>query len=363
MTYQRDFEHKLNVGIIGVGSHAYRNLLPALNFLPVTLRAICDQNRPLAERTAAQYGARSCYTTAADMYRNENLDAVFLCVSPQLHTKLACEAFDAGLHVWMEKPPATRASEVVEMMRHRKGKVAVVGFKKAFMPATQKAIEIFSSHAHGPLRSILAEYPMTIPEDGEAVLREGRYENWLRNGCHPLSLCIAVAGKVSAVTVHRASHGGGVCVLEFSNGIIGNFHLAAGNNNGRALERYSFFGDASHLVIDNGLRVTLHRGIPFAYGKTTTYVPEGMESGAIVWEPQNREATLENKALFTQGIYQEMNYFCECVLAGKSAEKGSLEFTLDVMNAYEAALLSSGRRIEIEQTPAGSTPIDASNSR
>ena len=347
MSYQREFETKLNVGIVGVGSHAYRNLLPALSYLPVSLRAVCDSNRRLAELTAAQYGAKGWYENAAEMYRNERLDAVFLCVSPQLHPQLACQAFAAGLHVWMEKPPATRASQVEEMIRHRKDRIAVVGFKKAFMPATQKAIEIFSAEPYAPLRSILAEYPMTIPEDGEAVLREGQYVNWLRNGCHPISLCMAVAGTVSAVTLHRAGHGGGVCVLEFANGVIGNFHMAAGENRAQPIERYSFFGDRCHLVIDNGLRVTLQRGIPFQYGRTTSYVPEGLDSGAVVWEPQNREASLENKALFTQGIYQEMQYFCAQVLAGRPAEKGSLEFTLEVMKVYEAALLSGGKRVEI----------------
>ena len=348
MTYQREFEKKLKVGIVGVGSHAYRNLLPAMNFLPVSLQAICDSNRQLAEKTAAQYGAKGCYENAGEMYRNERLDAVFLCVSPILHPQLACEAFDAGLHVWMEKPPARRASEIAEMIRHRKNKVAVVGYKKAFMPATQKAIEIFATEPFGPLRSILAEYPMTIPDDGEAVIRDGTVVNWLRNGCHPLSLCMAVGGAVTAVTVHRGNDGSGVCVLEFANGAIGNFHMAAGRNKGQPIERYSFFGDECHLVIDNSLRVTFQRGIPFEYGRTTSYVPEGLDSGAIVWEPQNREGTLENKALFTQGIYNEMQYFCAQALAGKPAEKGSLEFALEVMKVYEAGLLSKGNRIEIK---------------
>jgi predicted dehydrogenase len=316
MPYQREFENKLKVGIVGVGSHAYRNLLPAMNYLPVTLQAVCDSNRPLAEKTAAQYGAKGCYDNAAEMYRREKLDAVFLCVSPLLHPQLACEAFAAGLHVWMEKPPARRASEIVDMIRHRKDRVAVVGFKKAFMPATRKAIEIFADKQFGPLRSILAVYPMTIPDDGEAVLAGNTVINWLRNGCHPLSLCMAVGGKVNAVTVHRGGDGSGACILEFASGAIGNFHLASGRNKGQPIERYSFF--------------------------------EGLDSGAIVWEPQNREGTLENKALFTQGIYDEMMYFCTHALSGKPAERGSLEFTLEVMKVYEAGLLSRGKRIEIK---------------
>ena len=90
-----------------------------MNFLPVRVVAICDRDESLARHTADQYGARA-YTGTTDMYRNEQLDAVFLSVSPQLHPELACEAFDAGLHVFMEKPPATRVAGV-ETMLHRRG--------------------------------------------------------------------------------------------------------------------------------------------------------------------------------------------------------------------------------------------------
>ena len=347
MSYQREFERRLSVGIVGVGSHAYRNILPTMNFLPIKLSAICDINLERARVTAAQYGVRTCYKDAVEMYNNEELEAVFLCAPPRLHPQLTCEALDAGLHVWLEKPPGMYAREVEEMIRHRGNRVVVVGFKKAFMPSTQKVIEIFSTEGYGPLRTMLAVYPMDIPSDGAKILREGTHVNWLQNGCHPLSLLLAVGGKVSAVTVHRGRHGGGVCVLEFASGAIGNFHLAEGGRHGQPIERFSFFGDGCHMTIDNGLRVTLQRGVPFQYGGTTSFIPEGVDSGAVVWEPQNSLATLENKALFTQGFYQETRYFCDQVLTGQPAEKGSLEFALEVMKVYEAGLLSEGNTVEI----------------
>ncbi|MBC8235546.1 Gfo/Idh/MocA family oxidoreductase [bacterium] len=359
MSYQREFEEKLKVAIVGVGSHAYRNILPTMTHLPVSLHAICDINLQRAKVTASQYGVKNVYASSREMYQNEDLDAVFLCVSPQLHPELVCEAFDSDLHVWLEKPPAMRAKEVEKMIRHRKDKVAVVGFKKAFMPSTQKVIEIFSTEGYGPLRSMLAVYAMTIPENGEEVLRERRLTNWLSNGCHPLSLMIVVGGSVSAVTVHRAQNGGGICVLEFANGVLGNFHLASGGNKSQPLERYSFFGNDCHMVIDNSLRVTLQRGVPFQYEKTTSYVPEGVDSGAVVWEPQNCQATLENKALFTQGMYNEMRYFCDRIMAGQPAERGSLEFAYEVMKVYEAALVSNGDKVELkgESVPAEGTKV------
>lgn len=342
MQYQREADARLRVGIVGVGSHAYRNLLPTLTYLPVSLDAVCDIDVDRARVTSAQYGAHA-YSSTADMYRDADLDAVLVSVSPKLHPELTCEALDAGLHVWLEKPPAMRAAQVEEIERHRGDRVVVVGFKKAFMPATRKAREIMAGPDFGRLRSLLAEYPMTIPADGADVLQRGDYANWLANGCHPLSFMLAVGGAVDAVTVHRGHSGGGVCILEYANGALGNFHLADGGR--LPFERYAIYGDGGHITVENSSRVSWHRGIPFSYGRTTSYAPDGADHGTTVWEPQNSLATLENKALFTQGFYDELRYFCDCVIEGRAAVDGSLSFALDIMRVYEAALLSDGARM------------------
>ena len=344
MSYQREFDKRLNVGVVGLGSHAYRNILPAMHYLPVRLKAFCDINLDLARQTGEEYGVKACYNNAGEMYQSEDLDAVFVVVSPEMHPELVCEALEVGLHVWMEKPPAVLASEVEQLIAKRGDRVAVVGFKKAFMPATRKVIEILGDDDFGPLEGMSAEYVMTIPEDGEAVLRNRQVPNWLKNGCHPISLMLAVGGQVDAVTMHRSTTGVGVCVLEFASGAIGTFNLVSARR--KSVERYSFWGK-SQVTLDGNLRLTLHRGIPFNYSRTTNYIPAGVDTGSVVWEPQDTLGSLENKALFTQGFYEEMRYFCECVLEGKMAELGSLEFALSVMKVYETALVSGGDRVEL----------------
>lgn len=343
MTYQREFAQRINVGIVGVGRHCYRNILPALHYLPVNLQAVCDVNEPLARATAAQFGCRS-YVSTADMYAREQLDAVLLVVSEQLHPRLAIEAFDANLHVWMEKPVSLRAHEVERMIEHRQDRVGVVGFKKAFMPATMKAIEIVQSPAFGGLSSMLAVYPMSIPGNGKEVLASGQTINWLKNGCHPLSQMLAVGGRVSSVAMHRDRRGRGACLLEFADGATGNLHFASGPH---PIESYQFFGERGHVAIDNSHRVIWQRGIPFDYNRTHNYAPAGLDHGAVVWEPQHCLATLENKALFVQGFYGSLEHFCSSVIDRRPAQHGSLEFALHLMKVYEAALLSDGERIDI----------------
>ncbi len=344
MSYQREFSKKINVGIIGIGSHSYRNILPAMNYLPVNLKAVCNRSRDIGLVTAKQYGCNH-YQSPADMYANEEIDAVFISVSPQRHPQFIIEALDNGVHVWVEKPVAMRAHQIEEIMAHRHSQVVVGGYKKVFSPAARKAVEIANSTDYGELQSVLAIYPMTIPDDGQRVLDSGEVCNWLNNGIHPLSFMLALGGKVSGVTTIKNRHGQGVVALQFANDVAGTFHMSSGPN--PRLERYAAYGKTWQLDIENS-KITLQRGVPFVYKETTNYAPEGDDHGAIVWEPSNCTATLENKALFTQGMYFEMKYFCDCILGQQAPTIGGLEFSLELMRVYEAGLLSGGRTIYLD---------------
>jgi len=343
MSYQREFTKYLKIGVIGVGSHSYRNILPLLNFLPVRLSAVCDLNSEMAEITAAQYACRA-YNSTASMYEKEALDAVFICVGPKQHPALVLEALQANVHVWVEKPISVRASQIDELIENRKDRVVVVGHKKVFMPATCKALEIIESADYGALRSILAVYPMKLEQNGEEILAAQETPNWLLNGVHPLSFLLRLGGEVNAVTAISGKYGSGSVILEFEGGVIGNLHLASGAAPSR--EFYGVYGSTWSMTIED-TRIGLQRGIPFEYDRTTSYAPEGIDSGEVVWSAGNCLSTLENNSLFTQGLYNETRYFCDCVLENKTPDQGTLEFARKIMLVYEAALCSHGNRIEL----------------
>ncbi len=359
MTYQREYERRLRIGVVGVGSHAYRNILPALHYLPISLAALCDLNGELLGRTAAEYPGAATFTDAKRMYAEMNLDAVLLAAGPRQHPTLAVEALQAGLHVWMEKPPAMRAAEVEGIIAARGDRVCAVGFKKAHMPATRKAKELLSLPEFGLLRSLLAVYPMTMPADGAGVLERGESPNWLGNGCHPLSLMVELGGPVHAVTTLRGPgfpvgrkgslETAGVVYLSFASGAVGVFHLAPARLSGYPIERYELFGDEHVIVIENSSRVAYHRGIPFEYAATHDFAGPGLDTGSVVWEVEHRLATLENKALFIQGVFDELFDFCMAILDRRSLRTADLEFALHIMRIYEAALLSDGQPIAIAE--------------
>ncbi len=346
--YQRDFEKKLRIGIVGAGSHTYRNLLPALHYLPVELVAICNRGEDKLSRTIAEYHCAG-YTEPKAMYDNEQLDAVVMAVSPQLHPELVCEALSRGLHVFVEKPASMDVAGIDRMIEasQKYGKHVVVGYKKAFMPAAEKAKEVIQGGKYPAMSNILAIYPMTLPADGKGVLERQEITNWLLNGCHPLSFMIELGGAVESVQALTNEAGFGMVQLRFTSGVIGNLHFAEGPR--PSGDEYHIYGNGWSVDLDGGSKVALKRGIPFEYASTDNFAPAGEESGTLVWEPGSCLATLENKALYVQGMVQEMKYFCDCILEDHPPVKGSLAFARQVTEVYEATLISNGERILLQK--------------
>jgi len=112
----------ITAGFIGCGSHARRNVFPALQFAPIKLQATCDLDTARAEECARQFGAQRAYASHEEMLEKEDLDAVFIVTNydergrPK-YPPLAMDCMRASCDVWIEKPPASSVAEIQEMQR------------------------------------------------------------------------------------------------------------------------------------------------------------------------------------------------------------------------------------------------------
>lgn len=345
--YQREYKKKLRVGIVGAGSHMYRNLLPALHYLPVELVAICNRGEQKLKDTIREYHCNG-YTHAIDMYKNEDLDAVLIAVSFAAHPSLVCEAMENHVHVFVEKPLTDNVNSVYKMIEVSKkyDRKVVIGYKKTFMPATRKAAELLSMDKYALPSSALAIYPLYFPQNPQDALSKHLPNEWLKNGSHPLSLLLALFGKVETVTTLCNKAGFGIVQLRFQHGIIANLHLAEGEIPVR--DEYRIYGKGWSIDINGSDTIVLHRGIVgFNYDNTTSFTSPLESGGDIVWHPYTSQASPENKALFVQGIVQELSYFCKCIIDDEKPTINSLTFALEITKIYEASMLSCGEEIKI----------------
>lgn len=350
---------RLRVALVGCGNHAYRSILPCLEYVPAELTATCDVDLARAAAYAKRFPGARAFGSLKELIAAGCADAAFICVGPKQHPELACEAMAGGLHVWMEKPPAADVAGIDRMIaaQRKSGRTVAVGFKKVFMPAVGRMRSFIAAGKFGSIRTIQGRFPTDVPADGAAVLAEGRFTDWLGNGVHPLSLMVELGGRPVWVRSDRCARGGGFVVMQFESGAVGSIHLSAGQSRSGAMERYEVVCDNGHMVLENNARLLVYRpGYPFDYRNGADFCAGGEDVAALVYEPQNTLSTLENKAIFLQGFVGEIEHFVNACLAGEAPTRGTLEFARAVMECYEAALLSAGTLVQLADLPSNRRP-------
>jgi myo-inositol 2-dehydrogenase/D-chiro-inositol 1-dehydrogenase len=159
----------LRIGVIGCGRIARAVHLPVLGRLPdARVVAIAEPDEPSRVAAAALVRGATAHADYGELLRAGGVDAVVICVPPQLHVPVATAAFDAGLHVYLEKPIAPTVAEgerLVEAWR-RARKVGMIGFNFRFHPQVTRIRERLGDGAIGtPLgvRSVFSILPHELP--------------------------------------------------------------------------------------------------------------------------------------------------------------------------------------------------------
>ncbi len=110
---------KLRIGIIGCGTIANGKHLPCLTKQEeVEIVGLCDLEKEKAEKAAAQFDLQDAklYTNYQQLLADESIDVVHICVPNKTHCEVAVAAFEAGKHVFCEKPLAANADDGQKMI-------------------------------------------------------------------------------------------------------------------------------------------------------------------------------------------------------------------------------------------------------
>jgi len=351
----------LRVGFVGCGGHALRNLLPTLAWVPAELVAICDLDLAKAQAAATRHGFARAYDSLDAMLAAERLDAVFLCAGYDragrpLYPVLAAQALQAGCHVWMEKPPAATCRELEDLRRlaQRQQRHVMVGLKKMFVPANEKAAELMCDPDFGTPSLVTLQYPQCLPEP-EAFLRYFAGERqmdvigFLDHLCHPVSLMIFLLGMPAAMSYARSASGAGAALFRFPGGATASLALTSGAAVNGGMERTQIISDRGrHITVENNLRVTYHRLPPLAYGSEPRFFAGGLNEASVSWEPEFSLGQLYNKGTFLLGYFGEIDAFVRGALAGTPPAKAHLQHAWQVTRIFESFAAGAERWIEID---------------
>ncbi len=132
---------RIRIGVIGCGAIAQVHHLPNLNALhrEFEVPIVCDLSRGAAQAVAKRFHVPQFVTDYNELLATD-VDAVLLCHGDP-KTEVALAAFEAGKHVFIEKPVCFSLQEIDAMLtaQRKAGTVAQAGYMKVHDPAFQLA--------------------------------------------------------------------------------------------------------------------------------------------------------------------------------------------------------------------------------
>ena len=132
---------RVRIGVIGCGAIAQVHHLPNLRALhrEFEVPIVCDLSQGAAETVAKRFHVPQFVTDYNELLKTD-IDAVLLCHGDP-KTEVALAAFEAGKHVFIEKPVCFSLQEIDAMLtaQRKAGTVAQTGYMKVHDPAFQFA--------------------------------------------------------------------------------------------------------------------------------------------------------------------------------------------------------------------------------
>ena len=189
---------------------------------------ICDTDEERRAQYAARYPQARVTGSFEDLVADDTVEAVVIATPVPTHYALAKQALEAGKHVFVEKPPAMRGSEMEELVSLAEARdlVLMPGHLLLYHPGLRKVKELVDSGELGEVACVYGN------RQNLGVIRSN--ENALLSlGVHDLSVILWLLGEEPSEAI---AHGmdylqKGIedvvfCFLRFPSGKVAHMHLS-----------------------------------------------------------------------------------------------------------------------------------------
>ena len=147
---------------VGVGGWGESWLDKTMRSPACEVVAIVGRGTAALDAAQARHGieANRCFTSLKDAASEHEADAALICIPSAEHLLIATEAFEAGLHVLLEKPIADTMEDARELVRRGEdaGRVLMIAQNYRYRPAARTVAKLLSDGWLGAVESVTIEY-------------------------------------------------------------------------------------------------------------------------------------------------------------------------------------------------------------
>jgi len=221
-------DEPVQVGVVGLGYWG-PNLARNFDRLPgAALRWVCDADEDKRARWAPQFPSTQVSADFDELLADPELDAVVVATHVPSHPVLARRAFEAGKHVFVEKPLAQSVAEAEDVVAAAReaGRVLMVGHLLEYHPGVERLKQIADEGELGDLHYIYSN------RLNLGKLRADENALWSL-GAHDVSVVLRLVGEepTEAHAMGESYMREGVedvvfCYLRFPSGLAAHLHLS-----------------------------------------------------------------------------------------------------------------------------------------
>ncbi|MGD6874996.1 Gfo/Idh/MocA family protein [Bacillus infantis] len=278
----------MKIGIIGLGDIAKKAYLPVLSEQENIELVLCTRNAETLNQLADKYRIRETAGTVEELIA-AGAEAAIVSTATEAHFEIAEKLLLHNIHVYIDKPVSMNLEETEKIvsLAEEKGKIAMVGFNRRFIPRVRELKE------HGRASLILMQKNRFSSPD---ALRRFVVEDFI----HVVdTLRFLMDEPVKDVSVQSKGSGGKLDHLIVQ--LIGESSTAVGmmNRNGGVTEEIIEYSTGQDKYVVNALVETVH------YHDKSIQVTKFGD-----WEP----------TLYKRGFYQLIGHFLDAVRQNKTPD-------------------------------------------
>ena len=271
----------MKIGIIGLGDIAKKAYIPVLSEKEGIEIVLCTRNVETLTRLSNKYRIQETAKNIDELL-SKNIDAAIVSTATEGHFEIAEKLLQNGIHTYIDKPISMNFQEAERIVRlaKDKGKMAMVGFNRRFIPRVRELKE------HGrPNLIIMQKNRFAAPD----YVRRFVVEDFI----HVVdTLRFLMDTEVNDVKVEYVKNGDTLDQLVIQ--LMGDGCIAIGimNRNGGVTEEIIEYMSGHQKFVVNSLV------------ETTRYHDKEISITKFGdWEP----------TLYKRGFYQLMDHFIECI--------------------------------------------------
>ena len=190
------------------------------------------------------------------MMEREDLEAVVVQMHPRPRQPIVRDALEAGLHVFVPKPPAPslEATRELSHLSRRAGRIVMVNFERRFSLGVARAREIMAEPRFGGLRQILCSFCSGPYDEVRGRDYDGPVHAYVLDfAVHHLDLARYLGGEVRKLSLFHNQREGRVALsvaLEFASGAVGTLQLNSERIWWRNYDHIEITGHGEYAVLD-----------------------------------------------------------------------------------------------------------------